>query len=135
MSLLAEVGMHLASLGLGTVATSIFLGHMPDAPSVCCSLHEYGGAPAELGFGVAGVQFEHPGLQVRFRGEPRDYEAPRANAESAYRGLAAVQAQTLGSPGTYYHLVVPQQSPYLLERDGQERCVIACNFLVTKVPS
>ncbi len=133
MGTINEINALLATEGLGTVGTDLFSGYMPDKPDACGCVYEYGGERAELGFGVAGVQFENPSVQVVFRGAPQDYAGPRAAAETAYRALAEVQATTLSS--TRYLIVHPKQSPFEMKRDEAERVYIACNFDVRKEPS
>lgn len=133
MSVLNELAAKLAALGVGTVGTDIFLGAMPEDVAACCALYEYGGSAPEFQLGVAGVVFENPSVQVVFRGVPHDYAGPRAKAETAYRGLAAVEAAPLS--GTFFHWIHPMQSPFLLRRDESERVHIACNYACQKEPS
>lgn len=130
MSTLSEIADHLATSGLGTVGDDLFYGTMPSTPDACGVVYEYQGAPSELGFGVPGVQFEAPAVQVVFRGVPDDYDGPRGQAELAYRALATVQATALG--GTNYLLITPQQAPFLLARDDARRVLIACNYVAEK---
>jgi hypothetical protein len=133
VALLDEIGTELQALGCGTLATDIFLGLMPASPDACGVVHEYPGEAPELGFGVDGLQWEHPRLQVVFRGAAGDYAGPRAKAETAFVGLAKVQDKLLS--GTRYLLVEPLQSPFLLKRDDRERVHIAFNVSVWKEPS
>lgn len=133
MSTLDEIGAYLATKGVGIVGTDLFLGNMPAEPDVCGAVYEYGGERAELGFGDEGVKFENPTLQVVFRGAPRDYQGPRAKAQTAFLELAKVQATILS--GTRYLLVKPKQSPFEMKRDEAERVYIACNFDARKEPS
>lgn len=133
MSVLNEIAAHLAAEGLGTLNVDLFIGKLPNDPDACGVVYETGGIPPEYGFGAAGVKHETPAIQVVFRGALGDYAGPRAKAESAYRALAAVEAQALS--GTFYHWIHPQQSPFLLNRDQPERVLIAFNCLCEKEPS
>lgn len=133
MSVLNEIAAHLVAQGLGTLNTDLFIGKLPNDPAACGAVFEYGGPPPEMGFGAAGVKHETPGVQVVFRGAPHDYAGPRTKAETAYRALAAVEAQPLS--GTFYHWIHPQHSPFLHERDDAERVLIAANYLCEKEPS
>jgi hypothetical protein len=133
MPVVNEIAAQLATLGLGTVGTTIHLGMMPETPDVCCAVYEYGGPASDLGFGVSGVQHETPGVQVVFRGTAGDYATPRTSAATAHNGLAAVQGTTLS--GTKYLTIRPVQSPFLLKRDANDRVYIACNYLANKEPS
>jgi hypothetical protein len=136
---LNEIAAKLAALGLGTLGVDLFIGFLPATPPACGAVYEQGGLAPELGFGQPGILFETPALQVVFRGAPGDYAGPRAKAEAAYQGLAAVEAQTLsaGAGGTsaFYHWIHPQQAPFLLDRDDSQRVRIAFNALCEKEPS
>ncbi len=137
--MLSEIGTRLAAAsGLSyslTKATNLFEGTQPPAPNVCVSLLDYEGGPSFLGFGVTdGLRGESPRLAVWCRGEPRDYDGPRNQCHTIRQNLAQVQAATLSN--TFYHLIIPMQSPFLLERDKNERITMACNFIITeKEPS
>lgn len=133
MSVLNEIAAHLVAQGLGVLGTDLFIGKLPNDPDACGVVYETGGLAPEMGFGAAGVKHETPAIQVVFRGAPGDYAGPRAKAESAYRALAAVEAQALS--GTFFHFVHPQQSPFLLNRDQAERVLLAFNALCEKEPS
>ena len=79
------------------------------------ALREYGGAPPEGGFGTVNLVLEHPRLQVVCRGAVDDYVGPRAKAEAIYRYLATRRCVTLS--GTFYHGLLPQQTPFPIRRD------------------
>jgi hypothetical protein len=136
MPVLDEIAAKLAALGVGTVGTTIFTGYMPETPDECCCVYEYGGTGPEMGFGSPGIHYERPSVQVVFRGPTpgpgvtTSYSGPRALAETAYRGLAEVEATTLS--GTFYHTVIPQQAPFLMKRDDAKRVYIAFNAVATK---
>jgi hypothetical protein len=131
----SEVGTYLAAAGLGlTRGTNLFEGILPETPNTAVSLHQYGGDQSLLGFGVTtGVQYERPRLQVFVRGEPGEFTTARDLAHDIRQALAKVQATDLS--GTGYHLVIPMQSPQILERDKNERLVFVFNCRVEKEPS
>ena len=131
MATALEVSTYLAGLGLGTFGTSLFIDDLPPDPDVCCAVNNSGGSSPEGGFGVDGIQFEWPTLQILFRGAAGDSEGPRARAQTAYEGLAKVQAEALS--GTQYLTVMPLQPPFILQRDDQaHRVVWAFNVLISK---
>ncbi len=134
MALLDEIAAKLEVLGVGTVGTTIHKGMMPETPDACCAVYEYGGMAPDLGFGTAGIHLETPAVQVMFRGAPGDYATPRASAATAYNGLASVEATTLIGGGTsaFYHTVHPQQAPFLMQRDKNDRVYIGFNVLCEK---
>ncbi len=133
MPFLNEIATYLAANGVGVVATSIFVGRMPDAPDACCTLYEPPGLAPNHGFGVAGIQFETPSVQVVCRGVPDDYATPRALAATAWNALSEVQGEALS--GTNYNMITPRQSPFEMKRDERGRVHIAFNALCEKEPS
>ena len=134
MATALEIATYLNGLGLGTFATDIFIDDLPPDPDVCCAVNNSGGSAPDGGFGVDGIRFENPTLQILFRGVAGDSEGPRARAQTAYEGLAKIQAEALS--GTQYLTVMPLQPPFILERDDQgHRVVWAFNVLIQKEPS
>lgn len=133
MSVGMDVVTKLQALSLGTYGTDLFLDEMPENdPHICTAVFESGGQPPDLGFGVPGIQYEHPTIAVWFRGVERDSAGPQARARTAYLELPKVQGTTLN--GTLYHTLVPMQPPFLLERDSQGRCIYVVNVLADKQP-
>lgn len=138
MPVLNEIAAKLASLGLGTVGTTIHIQTMPETDASSsgmpmCAVYEYGGLAADLGFGDTGILHEHPSVQVVFRGWPYDYATPRTSAGTAHNGLASVQGTTLS--GTNYLLIRPSQSPFPIKKDEMHRWYIGCNYQIDKEPS
>jgi len=129
--LLDELAVYAATLGL---TYPIKKGWLPKGVDAAVCIREAGGTGDELGFGVAGIQFEHPVVHVEVRGVAEDYAGPRSELEKIYQGFPKIQAQTLNSTG-YYHTVIPRQSPFLAHIDEKRRPVLAVVFDVTKKPS
>ena len=134
MGVLNEIAAQLATLGVGTVGTTIHLGVMPETPDVCTSVFETGGLAPEFSLGTSGLSTETPAIQVVCRGAKDDYATPRANARLAYEGLPKVEAETLSGGGTsaFYYTIHPQQAPFLSQRDANGRVYISCNYLCEK---
>lgn len=118
---------------LGTLGT-LKLSNMPETPDELGVLYEYGGQPPERQFGVVGIKYEKPSVQLVFRGKPNDYLSPRNKAEIAWRFLTSVQPGPLGAGIlTPYLEITPIQSPFDLgPLDANLRASIACNFYVYK---
>lgn len=112
---------------------SLYTTEMPESPDACMSILSYAGRPAETGFGVAGIQYENPGVQLKTRGVADDEDGPHDTLYRAYKELAKVQAVTLS--GVRYLWVSAQQAPYKLEVDGAGRIIYCCNFICRKEPS
>ncbi len=120
---------------LGTLG-DIRIGTFPASPNSIGAIFEYGGQAIEGLFGVVGVGYERPSLQVVFRGEPNDYEAPMSKARIAWAALAGIQPGVIFSGSAKYLTVIPQQSPFSLGQDSATLCYkIACNFYIRKEPS
>lgn len=117
---------------LGTIKTA----NMPDSPDEVGCVYETGGAPPDGGFGVAGVQFANPSVQVVFRGAPMDYATPRGKAQTAYLALKAVRPGVLsGVTGSGTYLTIdPQQQPLELRRDDAQRVYVGFNVLIKREP-
>jgi hypothetical protein len=133
MSMLTDVGTYLAAATISTqdltLGTNLFLGRLPDAPDTCVGLIQTGGtAPTDV-FGTSYPPLETQGLQTLVRAA--SYATGEALAVDVFKSLSSVENATLTS--TLYLKIEPNQSPFALERDGQERVVLSCNFNVVKV--
>ena len=121
--MLREIGAYLATKGIGTVGTDIFLGLMPDQPDNCIALFEYAGSPPDLHWNG-----EYPGLQVRVRN--KSYAAARTKIGEAMTALHGLHEQTLS--GTRYLLIKARGSPEVLKRDNNNRVELFVNFEIIK---
>ena len=131
MSVLTELKIKLDLLGtLGTIV----IGMMPASPDSISVLQEYGGQSPERAFGVTGIKYEKPAVQLLFRGAPYDYAGPRAKAEIAFQYLAGVQPGVLCVGVTTEYLTIdPQQSPHpVAPVDSNNRHYIGINFYLKK---
>jgi hypothetical protein len=129
-----EVKTLLDSLGtLGPIAVD----SMPDSPNAIGCIYEYGGQVPERGFGVNGIKYEHPAIQIVFRGEPNDVLTPRTLAGIAWAYLPKINPGPLGAGVTTEYLQLnPQQSPFpIAPKDANNRWKIGFNVYITKVPS
>jgi hypothetical protein len=131
--LLDEIGAYLQAQSIGTLGTDLFRGELPDHVDSAVGVFETPGASPTYVQDDAGVKLESPHFMVLARGAREDYEAPRQKAEDALTALAAVRNQSLS--GTRYLRVKPLQTPFPLERDDNDRVVIAVNFEALKEPS
>jgi hypothetical protein len=129
MSVADEIVALFIANDLGT-AENLFTNRMPETPSTCGVIYDTAGLEPQPGFGVVGIQHERPGIQVRFRGEKRDSATPYASAQAAYRLLIESWGTELS--GTQYLTLTPSQSPYILERDANNRVIWVFNALLEK---
>ena len=147
--MLREIGAYLATKGIGTVGTDIFLGLMPDQPDNCIALFEYAGSPPDLHWNG-----EYPGLQVRVRN--KSYAAARTKIGDIVKELHGLYEQTLSgeeetsngeedpmegngkeeepvpATGTRYLLIKAKGSPEILKRDANNRVELFVNFEIIK---
>jgi hypothetical protein len=63
-----DVADRLATAGVGTVATNIFTGRLPQRPDTAAYIRQVGGARAARGFGNVPAVAEFPDVQVVVRG-------------------------------------------------------------------
>lgn len=126
-----ELATYIAANVAGhTLAVNFFKGLLPDTPDLATALYEYGGSFGNLGFGVPGLKYESPAVQLVTRGAPGDYTTPRARIEALYKQLPRVQGQVLS--GAYYLTIRPMQSPFPLEIDAANRKKFVVNFTIEK---
>jgi len=125
-TLLADIKTRIQTLSLGAW-TTIRRGEMPPTPDAVICLFEYAGNPPNRGFGRPGLQYVNPGVQVKVRGTATDYDGPHAMIQTIFEDLVKVQDVVIGS--TNFNLITANQTPFLLERDGNQRCVWAVNFI------
>jgi hypothetical protein len=125
-----EIAIYLATLtpSLGTIKVH----DLPASPDAIGAVRTFGGSAPSEGFGHAGVEYEHPTVQVCFRGAPDDSEAPRLKAQQAFEAITKIQAQTLS--GTMYNDATPLQSPFPY-KDPNNRFVWTFNVYIEKEPS
>ena len=129
-NVLDDLGVRIATAISGTVGTDIFKSTLPPSPDACVSLFESGGLAPEKRFGTKGIEWERPAVQVVVRGAPNDYATARATIQTIYESIAEIETEDLS--GTRYYLSNPQQNPFALGVDEQERPTVAFNVLLTK---
>jgi hypothetical protein len=119
---------------IGTLGT-LTMGKMPATPDAIGTLYMYGGQAPERRFGVTGVGYEKPAIQIAFRGAPEDYASPEAKAYIARNALMAVQPGVIFSGSSQYLTIDPQQEPFPIEPvDANSRHKIGFNFYLTREP-
>jgi hypothetical protein len=127
---LTEMATFIASAVSMTVGTDFFMGYLPSGQTLCGSIQEYPGAAPDYVMGQALPQAERPRLQIAFRGEPKDYETPRAKAELAYQACAQAANTTLGS--TRYLSILPLQPPFKIRTDANQCPIVGFNVAPEK---
>lgn len=118
----------------GNLAKQIMLDSSP-VPETLAVLYETPGGPNDYTFststGGANVDAETPGLQMLSRAA--GYQTARNRAESAYTILDGLSGQTLPTAtGVRYQEITANQPPFFLQRDENDRFIVAVNFTVKK---
>lgn len=129
MTTLVDVATYLdsqqASLTLGT---NLFLGRMPDSPDTCVVLYEYGGSAPDNTMGGGLPVLQNPSVQIAVRAVL--YASAESLINLCWGTLEGIVDMSLS--GTRYNRVTAIQSPFVLERDSQDRVIFVQNFNVTR---
>lgn len=125
---LDEIGNYLQTNGIGTLGSTLFVGTLPDTPDALVGLMEYGGVGPVHALGGGDAKYERPRVQVVARATT--YSAARTKIEAVYKLLHKVTNTTLSS--VRYLMIEAVQSPFFLEKDGNNRVKLAVNFQVHK---
>ena len=129
-NVLDDLGVRIATAISGTVGSNIFKSTMPPSPDAAVALYETGGLAPENRFGTKGIEWERPAVQIIVRGAPNDYATARATIQTIYESIAEIETEELS--GTKYFLSDPQQNPFALNVDEQQRPSVAFNVILTK---
>ena len=134
MATVADLGAYLVTNVTAetlVAGTNLFYGRLPDAPDTCAAIFETGGAGPDDTFGANTVPvFSNPRVQVVARAAA--YTDASTLADDIWTQLTKVANESLS--GSAYQRVTPVQSPFPLDRDNQDRAVIACNYQISRTP-
>jgi hypothetical protein len=126
--LLDDLSAHLSSNGMTTV---IYKGAMQETPNDIVVLRETGGFPSQhvMSAATGHAILEEPTVQVLSRSLA--YDAASTVARQALALFDGLRDTTIN--GVLYHWVTALQPPFLLERDANQRFIIAFNLHVKRV--
>tara|TARA_R110000824_G_scaffold400657_1_gene608718 strand:- start:1078 stop:1479 length:402 start_codon:yes stop_codon:yes gene_type:complete len=131
MATLPDLGTYLAAnvtdTGL-TLGTNLLLGRMPDSPDTCVVVYETSGPPPNETFGDSIPPIESVGIAVHVRAA--SYASAQSLVLDCFKQLTKITNETLS--GTLYLHCEPQNSPFPLERDSQDRMVFIANLIAVK---
>jgi len=122
-----DVAEYLEDQAVGTVGTSIFVGHMPDAPADCIAVIQSGGESPEMAGPISG-QIERPRLIVRVRNT--SYASGASKANDVLKALHTAGEVSLS--GHRYLFIRAVGSVNQLGRDHENRSLFSLDFVVTK---
>ena len=117
MSVLFNLAKFLEAATVGTVGTSIFIGHLPESPNACVAIYDAGGTPRPHGA-------EQPWAEhvFDFRVRAASYSAAETLALKVYAALDHKQ-NVLMNNLTTVHWIAPESTFALLEYDQQRRAI------------
>jgi len=129
MSTLVDLATYLDTQQVSLVlGTNLFLGRMPDTPDECVVLYEYGGSAPDNTMGAGLPVLQNPAVQIAVRAVL--YASAETLINLCWITLEGITDMSLS--GTRYNRVTAIQSPFLLERDSQDRVIFVQNFNVTR---
>ena len=132
-TILEAVGSKLATDGLGTLGTNIFLSLMPDTPDLCTAVYEYSGLTPIDTFGASvNIQLDRPSIQVMTRAGRNDYVAARDRAVNVRNALAKVSNSNLS--GIQILRIAPLSAINAIGLDEKDRPLVTVSFTVVCVP-
>ena len=116
-----------------TVGVNLTKSFMHEDPNTITTLYETGGVfPTHTFTTSTGTRLhENPGLQVISRST--SYETARNTAQDVFTILDNVAGSNLPTAtGTFYVTIDAVQSPFLIDRDSNDRFRVGVNFTVSK---
>ena len=126
MRLEADIKSYLVDAGQST--SLLRLGRLPPDPDDAVALIAYTGLRPEFVHNVAGISRDRPALQVLVRSKV--YATAQATAQAIYELLAGLVNETINT--TFYQRCEPLGSPFLMNRDANERAIIAANYYCSR---
>jgi len=115
----------LVSQSVGTFATDLFIGIMPESPDACVSIRDMTGPPPELRY-----ELDYPSIQILIRGAKGAYPTAFAKAQAVHNALHGVVNTTINL--TRYLLISAAHSPAYLGDDSLNRPLFSINFDVQR---
>lgn len=123
MPMLNDIAAQLATAGLGTVGTDIFIGRMPETPDECIAVRQAGGDPPAIEWNG-----EYPVVQVHVRSTT--INAAEALANDVYLALHKLTNTTINSH--LYIYVKANHTPAQTHIDEEDRSHWVMNFSITR---
>jgi hypothetical protein len=118
MSCAYDLAYYIANtLGKGSLANTVFCNWLPDEPTNCIAVYEYGGSQSDAGMGVPdAAPLENVTVQVVVRNA--NAVTAQATAYDVYKSLDGLGDVTIN--GVDYRWMRAAQPPFLLSREDKE---------------
>jgi len=120
--LINDVADYLQAQGVGTVATNIFSGYLPESPDACIAVLDTGGPQPD-----AYLPTRSPTFQVFIR--DIDYPTGKAKLDSVRAKLHQNANVALVSGQTYFYYILAISEGGHVGRDDAGRDLFSINFL------
>ena len=131
--ILNDIGIHLEDTSTLVLGVDLTLAFMPENPNTVTTIYETGGSGPLNAFSTGGGTrvYEQPSIQIITRST--SYETARNIQETVFVALDGVNNQTVPSTGSvHYGSIDAVQSPFLINRDSNNRFKVGVNFDVLK---
>ena len=116
-----DLAAKLATAGVGTIGTNLFVQRMPDDPDTCVCLYDYEGSSIDT---LCSFSLEDFRVQVIARANT--YAVAWAKMLAVQAVLDYIARETIG--GTYYHVAYRRSLPFSLGQDARDRAEISQNY-------
>lgn len=118
-SVAQDIGQYIDDQGLGTLATDIFIGEIPDDPSDVVVLYDDGGLESSKGHGASGSNVAWENHSVRIESRNGNGAIAQSKAHAIHKKLD--DADFTAADGTEYLTVRCMQPPRLMGQDTRNR--------------
>ena len=131
--ILDDIAIHLEDNSTLVIGVDLTLAFMPENPNTVTTIYESGGSGPLNAFSTGGGTrvYEQPSIQIVTRST--SYETARTIQETVFTVLDGVNNQVVPSTGSvHYGSIDAVQSPFLINRDSNNRFKVGVNFDVLK---
>ncbi len=122
MILIEEIANYLVNLGMGTMGSSIFLGHLPPSPDNAITVLDTGGVEPDRELPI-----DNPTFQVIVRNT--DYETGYNNLLAIKEALHKKANWQIYENGKYYYYIFALSNGGHIGRDDNGRDEFSINFI------
>ena len=124
-SVAQDIKDRLVAQGVGTFATDLFVGDMPETPDACVSVLDSPGYAPELRY-----EWDRPGCQIKIRGAEGGYRTAYTKAVAVKTALHGVANTTIN--GAIYKLIEAVHDPMYIGKDESNRPMFSINFNIQR---
>lgn len=122
MILIEEIANYLVNLGMGTMGSNIFLGHLPPSPDNAITVLDTGGVEPDRELPI-----DNPTFQVIVRNT--DYETGYNNLLAIKEALHKKANWQIYENGKYYYYIFALSNGGHIGRDDNGRDEFSINFI------